>query len=84
MQLIFHQTLLISIKTLNSDKAHCQIGNIFNLKKSKQKNFDGIYNLGVMEHFLEDDILKILNEFNKVLKINGKIILFWPPLLVYQ
>ena len=70
--------VLKKYKELNSDKAHCEIGNIFNLKNI-QNNFDGIYNLGVMEHFLEKDILKILNEFDKVLKINGKVILFWPP-----
>lgn len=65
-------------KELNSDKAHCEIGNIFDLKSLKNK-FDGIYNLGVMEHFLEKDILNILNEFDKVLKKDGKVILFWPP-----
>ena len=32
-----------------------------------------------MEHFLEKDILNILNEFDKVFKKNGKVILFWPP-----
>ena len=42
-------------------------------------SFDGIYNLGVMEHFSEEDIGKILLEFNRVLKPGGKIILFWPP-----
>lgn len=53
-------------------------GNIFNIP-SKKETFDGIYNLGVMEHFTEKEILKILKEFNRVLKKNGKIILFWPP-----
>ena len=42
-------------------------------------SFDGIYNLGVMEHFTEDEIMGILKEFHRVLKSNGKIILFWPP-----
>lgn len=41
--------------------------------------YDGIYNLGVMEHFVEEDIRKILLEFNRVLKPGGKIVLFWPP-----
>ena len=44
----------------------------------KYKKFDGIYNLGVMEHFNLQDIEKILNEFNRILKDDGKIILFWP------
>ena len=40
--------------------------------------FDGIYNLGVMEHFTEEEIQKILGEFHRVLKPDGKIVLFWP------
>lgn len=65
-------------RELNSDKTKSQLGNIFDLSNIDTK-FDGIYNLGVMEHFLEKDILKILNEFEKILKNNGKVILFWPP-----
>jgi dolichol-phosphate mannosyltransferase len=42
-------------------------------------SFDGIYNLGVMEHFAEEEITKILLEFNRALKPEGKIVLFWPP-----
>ena len=32
-----------------------------------------------MEHFTEEDIQKILNEFMWVLKNSGRLILFWPP-----
>lgn len=46
---------------------------------SKNGQFDGIYNLGVMEHFTQKNIKKILDEFNRVLKPNGQILLFWPP-----
>jgi dolichol-phosphate mannosyltransferase len=42
-------------------------------------SFDGVYNLGVMEHFTETEILQILKEFNRVLREGGKIVLFWPP-----
>lgn len=42
-------------------------------------SFDGIYNLGVMEHFTENEIMDILKEFRRVIKPNGLIILFWPP-----
>jgi SAM-dependent methyltransferase len=45
----------------------------------KDGSFDGIYNLGVMEHFSEDDINRILHEFHRILKNDGVIILFWPP-----
>lgn len=44
----------------------------------EDKKFDGIYNLGVMEHFEIKDINIILKEFNRILKDEGKIIMFWP------
>lgn len=45
----------------------------------KSGTIDGIYNLGVMEHFNEDQIHAILREFHRVLKKNGVIVVFWPP-----
>lgn len=45
----------------------------------KDNSFDGIYNLGVHEHFTGSENLKILKEFGRVLKPNGKIVFFWPP-----
>lgn len=44
----------------------------------KDKTFDGIYNLGVHEHFTKEENQKILKEFRRVLKTDGKIVLFWP------
>jgi ubiquinone/menaquinone biosynthesis C-methylase UbiE len=43
----------------------------------KDNTFDGIYNLGVMEHFNDEEINKILLEFNRVLKKKGVALLFW-------
>ncbi len=40
---------------------------------------DGIFNFGVMEHFTAEDIDRILAECRRVLKPDGRIILFWPP-----
>jgi SAM-dependent methyltransferase len=40
--------------------------------------FDGIYNLGVMEHFTREEIQRILCELHRVLKPGGKIVIFWP------
>ena len=40
---------------------------------------DGIYNLGVMEHFTEDQIRAILKDFKRVLKSDGRVLVFWPP-----
>lgn len=45
----------------------------------KEKTFQVVFNLGVMEHFLEDDIHRILVEFHRVLRDGGKLIVFWPP-----
>ena len=45
----------------------------------KDKTFDGIYNLGVHEHFTGSENEKILKEYSRVLKTEGKIVLFWPP-----
>lgn len=45
----------------------------------KDGSLDGIYNLGVMEHFSEDEIHIILREFHRILKKGGKVVLFWPP-----
>lgn len=41
-------------------------------------SFDGAYNLGVMEHFTETEIRKILVQLHRVIKLGGKVIVFWP------
>ena len=61
--------------------------NIFNLKVQADimhlpmavSKVDGMWNLGVMEHFTDDQIVAILSEFRRVIKPNGVILLFWPP-----
>jgi hypothetical protein len=53
------------------------VGDVFRLPDAPQ--YDGVYNLGVMEHFSPDEIRKILTEFNRTLNANGRILLFWPP-----
>jgi dolichol-phosphate mannosyltransferase len=45
----------------------------------RDRVFDGVYNVGVMEHFTEAEIKVILLEFHRVLKTGGKVLLFWPP-----
>lgn len=40
---------------------------------------DGIWNLGVMEHYEDDDALLALREFHRALKPNGHVLLWWPP-----
>ena len=41
--------------------------------------FDGVFNLGVMEHFNDKEMVIALTELRRVTKNNGKILLFWPP-----
>jgi dolichol-phosphate mannosyltransferase len=43
------------------------------------QSLDGVYNLGVFEHFPQTEILQILGEFWRVLKPGGKAVIFWPP-----
>ena len=44
----------------------------------RSQSIDGIWNLGVMEHFTEAQIRSSLREFRRVLKPGGAMILFWP------
>jgi ubiquinone/menaquinone biosynthesis C-methylase UbiE len=41
-------------------------------------SIDGIWNLGVMEHFDRSQIQRCFAEFRRVLKRGGVIIAFWP------
>jgi dolichol-phosphate mannosyltransferase len=40
--------------------------------------FDGAYNLGVVEHFRRDELTRAFTELHRVLKPNGKLVVFWP------
>lgn len=41
--------------------------------------FDGAYNLGVLEHYEDRDVVLILKELSRVVKKGGRIVIFWPP-----
>ena len=45
----------------------------------KTESVDGLWNLGVMEHFTPGQIDRTLQEFKRVLKKDACIIMFWPP-----
>jgi len=53
-------------------------GSVFQIPAS-DSTYDGIYNAGVMEHFTVEEIKRAFDEFYRVLKPDGKILLFWPP-----
>jgi ubiquinone/menaquinone biosynthesis C-methylase UbiE len=42
------------------------------------ESFDGVYNLGVLEHFTVEEIQRILIELHRVLKPTGRLVVFWP------
>lgn len=65
-------------KKTNKDLCQPLYGSIFEIPVA-DASFDGIYNLGVMEHFDEKEIHKIMKEFHRVLKPGGAAVLFWPP-----
>jgi dolichol-phosphate mannosyltransferase len=65
-------------KSLHGDAAETVIADIFNLHALNRK-FDGLYNLGVMEHFESAQLRQLLGEFNRTLRPGGRIVLFWPP-----
>jgi dolichol-phosphate mannosyltransferase len=62
------------------NRGHCQTlhGSIFAIPLPDE-SVQGVYNLGVMEHFTEEDIARILGEFHRVLKRDGRVIVLWPP-----
>ncbi|HEU4628776.1 MAG TPA: class I SAM-dependent methyltransferase [Gemmatimonadaceae bacterium] len=39
---------------------------------------DGIWNVGVMEHFTHPQIDRMLEEFHRVLRPGGRVVLLWP------
>ncbi len=50
---------------------------IFDLPFPDQ-TFDGAYNLGVVEHFHPDELARALTEVRRVLRPQGKLVVFWP------
>lgn len=65
-------------KLYNRNKAKIIHASVFDIP-AISSTFNGAYNMGVMEHFTRDEGIKILKELRRILKRNGKIVLFWPP-----
>ena len=53
-------------------------GDILHLDEVAGGSFDGAYNLGVVEHFTQDQIVQILREMGRTVKPGGKVVIFWP------
>jgi len=54
------------------------LGSIFEMPIADE-SYDGLFNLGVMEHFHTHELDLIIPEINRVLKPGGRAVLFWPP-----
>lgn len=65
-------------KQINPSVPRVLHGSIFRIPLADE-SVDGVYNLGVMEHFTEDEIDQILRELSRVVRPGGRIVLFWPP-----
>lgn len=74
----FSENALLFYSNENASLCKTMYGSILDIPVQRG-TFDGIYNLGVMEHFTEDEIMTILAEFRRVLKPGGKVAIFWPP-----
>ncbi len=72
------QNALLIYKKIHSSRTKTIQGSIFHIT-AVDGLYDGIFNLGVMEHFTEEEIVQILKSFWSVLNKNGRIVLFWPP-----
>lgn len=72
------QCALDRYQAINGSLARIIKGSIFKIPLP-DNSMDGIYNLGVMEHFTEEEIHCILKEFHRVLKPHAQMLLFWPP-----
>jgi SAM-dependent methyltransferase len=53
-------------------------GDIFH-SPFKPGSIDGIWNLGVMEHFHEPELRQIFQTLGQALKPGGQCLIFWPP-----
>jgi SAM-dependent methyltransferase len=75
---------LVAVDLIRPVLEHCHpimdvrlCGDIFALPY-QDNSIDGLWNVGVMEHFTHDQIDAILREFRRVLKPHGRIVLLWP------
>lgn len=64
--------------SLIGDRATMKQASILSLPFADNE-FDGAYNLGVMEHFSPSEIEAILAEMFRVIRPGGHVLVFWPP-----
>ena len=61
-------------------KNECDVirGSIFDIPLGDE-SVDGVYHLGLLEHFTEEEIHRSFLEFGRILRPGAKMIVFWPP-----
>ena len=74
----FSDLALENYRAIHGSTAPVVKADLFDMKFGEH-SFDGIYNLGVMEHFSWPEISQLLSKFHHVLKPDGRLVLFWPP-----
>jgi len=68
----------LQIYQRENPKAHAiRHASIFELP-FENDSFDGVYNLGVVEHFEQEELSRVFDELHRVLKPRGKFVIFWP------
>ena len=68
----------LALYQLQNPGSKALLSSIFDIRLGP-RSLDGIYNLGVLEHFSESEIHQILKELHRVLRDSGKLLIFWPP-----
>lgn len=72
---------LPALETYRQNNPHAeaiQRGDILHLENMPNESFDGAYNLGVVEHFTQEQIVQILGQMGRIVKRGGKVVIFWP------
>lgn len=72
------EALRIAKETTRFRKVHFVCGDIF-APPFRDSSIDGIWNLGVMEHFHEPDIARIFAGMGRIMKPGARCVIFWPP-----
>lgn len=72
------EALLVARRKSKLPNLHLVCGDIYH-PPFKTGAMDGIWNLGVMEHFYEPEIMQIFQALSRVLKPGGTCLIFWPP-----
>lgn len=72
------EALVIARRKTTLPNAHFVVGDIFR-PPFRAGTLDGLWNLGVMEHFLEPDISRAFAALAPAMRPGARGLIFWPP-----